>query len=486
MISAGCEALLREPGADPDRFAIPALHFRSAHPEALKVYDLLGTGAGLGLRDVAALLRDRLGGRLGPPEAEGVDDCDILFVSHLTAPRQWLQTSSDTYFGTLPWQLQSMGHSVRIALIDHTSVPFADFPPFRPSSTGMVARTLLPRRLDRRAEAGIAARLSTVAAELRRGSGHPDLRRLAARQAGQGPARQSLRIAYAIAELVARHRPKALVITYEGHAWERMAMRLSRQAVPGVRCLAVHHAILAPMQHAMTTRYGGPFDPDVILAAGRAAFDWLSRAPGLAGATVGLLGSPRACPATPAPTGTKDGTGVLFLPEGMISESTRLAMAAYGLAAARAELTCTIRLHPLTSRAMLEIAEPRLRDSPLNVEWSPPDRTLEEDGRRATWAVYRGSSAVLSAMTSGAVPVYLGDEPEELRINPLRGAGAIVLAVACAEDLPLALDAESITTERLREGWAYAQDYYTPMDPGALLRHMMNPATSHQPTQKTP
>lgn len=485
MISAGCEALLREPGADPDRFAIPALHFRSAHPEAIRTYDGLGTEPRPSLRDRAALLRDRFGGRLALPEDAGPTGCDILFVSHLTAVSQWAQTGADTYFGTLPQQLQGMGQKVRVLLIDHTTAPFADFPAL-PDTAAAFPRTLLPRRLERAEEAVIATRLAAVAANIRAGTGHADLRCLAARQAMQGPARQSLRIARAIARLAARHRPRALVLTYEGHAWERMAMRLSRQAVPGLRCIAVHHAILAPMQHAMTTRYGAPVDPDVILAAGRAAFDWLSQAQGLQGMPIGLLGSPRARPAAPAPTGPKDGTGVLFLPEGMLSESIRLALAAHSLATARPDLTCTIRLHPLTSRAALIAAERRLNLSLPNVDWSPADRTLEDDARRATWAVYRGSSAVLSAMAAGAAPVYLGDEPTELRIDPLRGAGAIVQFVTRTEDLAEALQAQEITTERLRDGWSYAQSYYTPMDPEALLRHMMEVTSLSPSAQDSP
>lgn len=378
-----------------------------------------------------------------------------------------------------------MGQHVHIALIDHTTASFRDFPT-APAGPAAVHRTLLPRRLGRRAESAIAASLTAAAADLRAGAGHADLRRLAARQAGQGPARQSLRIATAIARLVARHRPRALVFTYEGHAWERMAMRLARQAVPGLRCLAVHHAILAPMQHAMTTRYGAPFDPDVILAAGRAALDWLSQAPGLAGLPVDLLGSPRSRPATAAPDGIKDGKVCLFLPEGMVSESTRLALAAYDLAAARPDLTCTIRLHPLTSRAALAAVEPRFGAATPNIDWSPPDRPLEEDGRLATWAVYRGSSAVLSAMTCGAVPIYLGDEPPELRIDPLQGAGDIVQTVPYASELAITLDPRRITGDMLRNGWSYAQGYYTPMDPKVILRHMIGAAiSSHHPAEAT-
>lgn len=461
--------LLREQGAHPARFAIPSLHFRSAHPETLKVYEALGTDSAPGLRELAALCRTRLAGRLAMPDSDNAEGCDLLFVSHLTAPSQWARTDSDTYFGDLPWQLQAMGHSVRIALIDHTTAPFDDFPPTIVSS---VSRILLPRRLERATEAAIAKTLAIVAADLRAGSDNGNLRSLAARQAGQGPARQSMRIATSIAGLVARHRPKALIFTYEGHAWERTAMRLSRQAVPGLRCIAVHHAILAPMQHAMTTRYGAPMDPDAILAAGRPALDWLSQSAGLAGLAVDLLGSPRARPATPAPDKLKDGRRCLFLPEGMQSESTFLALAAYDLATARPDLICTIRLHPLTSRAALSSAEPRLREAPLNIDWSPPERSLEEDGQHATWAVYRGSSAIISAMTCGAVPVYLGDEPPELRIDPLRGAGDIVQVVKTAVELSSALNPSTISLKGLQAGWAFAQEYYTPMDPGGILRHI--------------
>jgi hypothetical protein len=157
--------LLREQGAHPARFAIPSLHFRSAHPETLKVYEALGTDSAPGLRELAALCRTRLAGRLAMPDSDNAEGCDLLFVSHLTAPSQWARTDSDTYFGDLPWQLQAMGHSVRIALIDHTTAPFDDFPPTIVSS---VSRILLPRRLERATEAAIAKTLAIVAADLPR------------------------------------------------------------------------------------------------------------------------------------------------------------------------------------------------------------------------------------------------------------------------------------------------------------------------------
>lgn len=407
---------------------------------------------------------------MGLPDSETETGCDLLFISHLTAADQWTQDASDPYFGSLPWQLQEQGYRIRIALIDHTTTSLSDLKGMA-QTPATVVRTLIPRRLERKNEAVIAGKLAAVAARLRYGSDEVNLRRLAARQAKQGASRQSLRIGTTISQLVGRHRPKALVFTYEGHAWERIAMHLSRQIDPDIRCIAVHHAILAPMQHAMTTSYGGTFDPDVILAAGRAALAWLSHAPGLKGIPVDLLGSPRARSATPVPDQPKDGKKCLFLPEGMVSESIFLAHAAYDLAAQRPDLTCTIRLHPLTSRDDLASREPRFRTAPSNIEWSPPNRTLDEDGHLATWAVYRGSSAVLSAMTSGAIPVYLGNEPLELQINPLRGAEEIVQVINHSAKLATSLDARAIDVGMLRKGWDYAQSYYTQMDSNVILRH---------------
>ena len=417
---------------------------------------------------------DRWAGRLGLPDTETQSGCDLLFISHLTATAQWTEGASDPYFGSLPWQLQEQGYRVRIALIDHTTTPLSDLSATA-QAPATVVRTLIPRRLERKNEAVITRKLAAVAARLRDGSNEVNLRRLAARQARQGPSRQSLRIGTTISRLVGKHSPKALVFTYEGHAWERIAMHLSRQIDPALRCIAVHHAILAPMQHAMTTSYGGTFDPDVILAAGRAAMEWLSQEPGLKGIPVALLGSPRARPATPVPHKPKDGTMCLFLPEGIVSESLYLAHAAYDLAAKRPDLTCTIRLHPLTSRTDLVSREPRFREAPCNIQWSPPDRALDEDGRRATWAVYRGSSAVLSAMTSGAVPIYLGNEPPELQINPLRGSDQIVKTCKNSAELATSLDALAIDVAMLRKGWEYAQSCYTPLENKVILRHAFAP-----------
>lgn len=471
-LSEACDALLREPGADPMRMAVPLLHFRSAHPEALSVHDpARNQPVDLGaLRRQAIRVLDRL---LGARPALGLElspeRVDVLFISHLTSAAQAAGEGPDVYFGDLPDRLLSAGLSSLVALIDHsaTSVgPHAWDAAARPDG---VHRVLLSRRLGRVEEARIDHRLAAVARDLVSGRDHADLRLRAAREARSGSARQVLRISSQVSRLAARLRPRALVLTYEGHAWERIAMQQARLAFPGLRCIAVHHAILAPMQHAMLRRYGEGLDPDVILSAGVPAFDWLRAAPSLSDLPIGILGSPRAILAPAAPARGGKGATCLFLPEGLPGESLLLARLALDLSRLRPDLTCLIRLHPLTDRATLTARAPELGSTPPNLVWSPRGRPIAEDTSASRWAVYRGSSAILAAAADGVEPVYFGCEDAALRIDPMRGREGFGIEASTATALAGLLQPGNYDAEARARAIAYARNYYTSPDPDVLL-----------------
>lgn len=473
-LSQACDALLREAGADPLRMAVPLLHFRSAHPEALQAYDTTAhpQGRAEGLRRLAALLRDQLAGALVSP---GIESCpanaDVLFISHLTTAAQAGNAEQDAYFGDLPRRLVDAGMKPVVALIDHSAggIPARSWNAGGEAGRG-VPRILLSRRLGREAEIAGARQLRAVAKDLLGGCDHAGLRRLAARQAGTGAARQVLRIAEQVASLVARLQPRALVFTYEGHAWERLAMHRAREMRPALRCIAVHHAILAPMQHAMLRRYGPTFDPDVILAAGRPAGDWLRSAVSLADLPVDILGSPRVTKQTHEVPAGGHGSCCLFLPEGLPGESLLLARAAHALGRQRPDLQCVIRLHPLMSREALVALAPDLGSPPENVEWAPPDRSIDADTAAARWAVYRGSSAILAALADGVEPVYFGAEDPELRIDPMRGRDGPNLVARNVDELASLLSPGDIDPDTQSRGIAYARDYYMPLDHDVLIR----------------
>ncbi len=472
-LSRNLDAVLRQ-DLCPERMAIPLLHFRSAHPSAVQTYAPLlnsapaGLHAGAQARRVLAGLRDRLG-RWGATLSG--DSCpekaDVLFISHLVNSAQAAVAKDDPYFGVLPLSLDAMGLSCAIALIDQRPRQDDVAPIWQVSEK--VPRLVLSARLGFRAESRIARDARRAAQSLLQGGDDcENIRHLAAEQARSGATRQSLRIARHVENLVRRLRPKSLVFTYEGHAWERLVIRAARRANPNILCCAVHHAILAPMQHAMTRRYGAEYDPDHIFTAGEAAADWLNSTHAFEGTPIGVLGSPRALKMPDAEKRTPQKT-CLFVPEGMMDETAHLARAAFEVAQRRPDVECVIRLHPVLPRAQLMAAHPDLALTLPNLIWSAPAQSLAEDCAHARWCVYRGSSAVLTAMSYGAEPLYLGAEAEDLRIDPLRGREGFGQVAIDAEALCALLQGGPYDAQAQSLARRYAARYYTPLNPQVMF-----------------
>ncbi len=471
-------SLLSEGHYDPDWMAVPALQFRSAHPDLLRLYApvLSQTAAPMTLR--AQLRRELSGfrdriGQFGPLDWGDVcpAQLDLLFVSHFIRDAQASAPTPDPYFGALPEIMNSRGLRSATALIDQRPQQTDIRTMWRPGQN--TPRLVLAPRLGPISESRIASRAARAARGLAGAqTGPPALRRFAAQQARSGATRQGLRIAAHIARLVQATRPKAIVFTYEGHAWERLIMRAARQVHPDVKCYGFHHAILAPVQRALLHRYGPDYDPDHLFVAGDVAADWFRASGAFPDRPVEILGSPRAQAAQ-----AKDktaGTNCLFLPEGILQESLILAQAAFDLAQARPDLTCTVRLHPVLPYATLAAARPSLAAPLPNLNWSAADQPLTQDCAKARWCVYRGSSAVLTALSYGAEPIYLGQEPEALRIDPLQGRTGFGHVAPTSQDLQTLLHPGAYSPQALAAGQRYCARYYRPLDPDILYRAIAN------------
>lgn len=469
--------MLLEKDVAPERFAIPCLHFRSAHPETLRVYDFLKRERipRVSLKDAVLSLKDIIITKKLPIyESINLSNTDILFISHLTSLSQINQISEDIYFGELPNILARSGYNIIIALINHATddVRFWNHSDNRPNH---VNRILLSQRLDRDGEYLVSRKLKSVSRQLLVGSNHKALRELASWQAQTSSSRQVLRISEQIRYLVRCLQPRAMMFTYEGNAWERMAMWAARSSAPNIKCFAFQHSVLLPMQDAMIRRYGPKFDPDVIFASGRVGLDWLKSKQELSNIPIQLLGSPRSFKINKTVEIKNSNLRCLFLPEGLVSESLYLARAAFSLARMKPNITCVIRLHPLMSVSKLIKLDRDLTLNLSNIEWSVSEMSLLEDVKRSRWAVYRGSSSIITAVSEGLEPIYLGEEVFELRIDPLKTISGLSKVAHNLEELANIIDANKSSLVTHKKKLANACEYYTPLNPGVLIHQLLLP-----------
>jgi hypothetical protein len=477
-----CDQLLLAPDASDERIAIPWLHVIRAHPIFLEGYAEMfrpqTAGGKRRARNTASALR-HLGKALvsgGEPwisVGELPSKCDVLMVSHLVNdafPGQ----EGDFYYGRAAGELAEQGLSATIALINYTEtapailagswrqakVPRVIFAPV----LGLAAEC----RLYRRANAA-AGRLNGIAS-----SQVNDLDRSvtarAALQATSGGAVSALRLGEQIKALVSRLQPRAIVVTYEGHSWERVAFASARSVLPQIRCIGYQHAALFNLQHAVQRRLAEKYNPDAILTSGRVAQARLQKNPQLQGVRVETLGSNRSFARQPARAWRASSGGrraCLVLPEGIVSECNLLFGFALQCARLMPDIEFIWRLHPNMNYEALTRQNPALHELPSNIILST--HTLAEDISCSHWALYRGSTAIVQAAVSGVRPVYL-HQIGEIPIDTLYEIAELHARVVEPDDFKdLAKEVEAADAgAKAEQVQDYCEQMFTPMDTRAL------------------
>jgi hypothetical protein len=444
--------------------------------------------ASLGLTLVRSLWRSIAGN--GEPSLSFPQEIDVLLISHLVSADVRPETP-DFYYGTLPEQLASRGVTSLVALHNHVSRGDRRLRKLL-TRGGPTCRVVLARWSTWKQELGILRRLRAVASRLLIEASAAERRvesavaMEASRNATAGAAMVALRMHFAVGQLCARYKPRALLVTWEGHAWERLAFHAARSIDPAIRCVGYQHTVLFPRSHALRRSLGRTYDPDVILTIGDVNREVLRQTENLRGVPVITYGSHRRHP-TPRPRTVDASTRCLVIPEGLELECLTLFDFALGAAPRLPDLQFVLRTHPVTPFASLARRHARFRVLPPNVCIS--DQTdIADDFARCDWALYRGSSAIVHAVLTGVRPVYL-ERPGQMVIDPLfampgwRTHAASIEALGDVVETDRALAAD----EKQRE-WepakAYCDRYVAPAD--ANVVHALLTGSRRQPNEDYP
>jgi hypothetical protein len=300
----------------------------------------------------------------------------------------------------------------------------------------------------------------------------------ASREATSGGARATLRIAVQVGQLVTTIKPRMMIVTYEGHAWERAAFSAARDASASVLCVGYQHAAIFRLQHGALRKLGPKFDPNVILTAGHASKEQIKRVMKAPTIPMHVLGSNRADEVRTgglraddiASSCTTNARNMcLVLPEGIVSECLRLFEFSLDCAKLMPEMLFIWRLHPLVTFESLMAQRPLFKKIPRNVTLSTA--AMDDDIARASYALYRGSTAIVKAVCANVRPVYLAF-PNEMTIDPLYELIGWRESVSNPKEFfsvvnrrPLAAEGSEAQISAIR----YCTDFFTPLDPSAVL-----------------
>jgi hypothetical protein len=492
-----CDRVLMEHVSTIERIAISWLHVIREHPQFLTQYEDLFRNASKFDKHRWELQRDLYnwvgrcwllakalfsGGRKWFASKDPQAQIDFLFVSHLINKSQVGQ-ASDFYYGNLPNELAEGGYTTAIALINHTKHRSDELVGEWGNSN--VSRLILSKSLGFLKEFALHRRLkveslslSEYAKDMQASLFQKVLKR-ASQEALSGTVQTTMRISEQVNSLVATLNPKIVVVTYEGHAWERLAFAAARRALPTVKCVAYQHAALFRMQHAIRRKLMNEYNPDHILTAGPDSKVQFECAPELKGTPISVLGSNRSFKGAvnlvrfeygKKQVENSEKLACLVLPEGVLSECNILFEFSLECARAAPKNLFIWRLHPLVSFVSLFAQNSKFRNLPVNIVLS--QSTLEDDIARSRWVLYRGTTAVVQSVVAGLRPIYL-QLPGELPIDLLYELEGWKISITNISELRGIIDIDAEIPEFSPESdieyaRRYCESLFTPFNVDAI------------------
>ncbi len=487
LLCAGCDRILMASDSTDECVAIPWLHVIREHPVFLKKYkqvfedsqsvEKIKSYCLKNIRKIfyfSRLLTKTLhSAESSSFQREGLpNDIDFLFVSHLVSPSQ-AGNSIDFYFEDCAPKLVEHGFSTALVMLNHTSTSAKVLASaWNRNKADGVFRFILDDVIGLAEEVGIYRRMRGESKRLKQASRkEPDgfqrslLQRASDESMSSGTA-TALRLAQQIGTLVSRLKPKVVVLTHEGHAWERAVFASVKVAHPSAVCIGYQHAAIFRLQHAIRRNLAQKYNPVHILVAGPVGKRQLTEAE--LGIPISVLGSNRAVDRTKLiNNGNLDqprrNATCLVLPEGIESECDILFEFSLQCAIMHPNIDFIWRLHPIIDFSQLAQSNNALRNLPHNILMSKNE--LSTDISYSTWVLYRGTTAVVQAVAAGVKPIYLS-RTDEMTVDPLYELTVWKKTIFNENDFHAIVSKSQPTMELEERDLAikYCFDYYSPLD----------------------
>jgi len=392
-----------------------------------------------------------------------IDTHPILFVSHLTNSRQ-LTGDDDPYFGKMP----SFCH----AKIANTMIFRVNHLPRRRKIVHEIPRLIVDTGCwSITAGTKIFVTCLKESLNLLQKSfqeSDPEYRRflqfLACTQVDRKTL-EGLRLLHHIEDVALTVAAEHIFYTYEGYAWERAMVCRLRNLNPNIKMLAYQHAVISGRHRAINKSFGPSSDPDLILASGTYMPQRLISEGDFRREHFSIIGSPKAAMEIDAVE--LDGNILLAVPQGFVSETIILANFLAKTAKLLPNVKCKLRLHPGLPWGRVQRKVKHWDDSLENLEVS--SLTLEDDIKSSSWVLYRGSSAIINAISIGRRPIYIDIDSDNIFIDIIPNDIHWRYIVQTPEELVELLEQNKKTECGCSEldrkaAMEFASEYYTPLD----------------------
>ncbi len=396
---------------------------------------------------------------------------DVLFISHLTNSK-FSSRENDFYFGDLPNELYKSGNTVVVALLNHSchkSSLTTSF--FDKSEIEVVPKVVFSRFIGLLGEVKIfnslrleSNRLSKKAS-LEKPSLFKNIIFKASEEVLSPGSRMTMRLHEQVGKLVSHIKPKVVVVTYEGHAWERSIFHAIWNVDINILRIGYQHAPISRLQHAIRRKLAKPFNPDQVLTSGAISKMQLESYRGLGIVSTAILGSSRGVKGFDRNYSEVHKLNTcLVVPEGIDSECNILFEFSLDCALRLPKTIFIWRLHPQLSFKQIFKNNKRFSSLPKNIHLS--NDKLENDILKSSCILYRGSSAVVNGIICGLRPFYLKIE-KELTIDPLYEVNNGREIIGSVDEFVFFIEQDS-SHVILKSIVKYCNNFYLPIDVAVL------------------
>lgn len=228
----------------------------------------------------------------------------------------------------------------------------------------------------------------------------------------------NLRIYYQFKKILEQTKPKKIIVTFEGHPFERNIFLAASNIDLQIEKIGFHHSIPFENQFSYTLKLKNGSDPDTIMSSGKSSYKKFSKIK-ICNTNI-LVGSNRILKNLKITKKNQFNKIIncLVIPEGIESETELLLNFCKEYLLKFNNINFVIRLHPILKSKINKYKNYFAKDTiGLNVLFSM-NNNQSQDIKKCKIALYRGTSLIFDAVKNGLVPFYY-QEKNELNFDPL-------------------------------------------------------------------
>jgi hypothetical protein len=225
----------------------------------------------------------------------------------------------------------------------------------------------------------------------------------------------ALRTRILISNYLQKINPANIIFTYEGYAWERLLINISKEFNSKIKLIGYQHPLVTKKNYAMLRNIKGKFNPDILWAPGNRSYNILRQSKKIKNIKIFKVGYLKNV--EKYQKNKKIKPNCLVVPRASYPEIIKLFNFSIKCALEYKDIKFTLRLHPLVKLdKIIKKIKYNIESLPRNVIISKS--SLTKDINNNSFVLYTDSAAVIEASKGGNIPIYYNSN-KKINNDPL-------------------------------------------------------------------